>query len=141
MKRTSRTLPPAAARVAASQDGTPQSPQAANIDYHVSTRIRERRIMLGLTQQELAQQIGVTYQQEHKYERGTDRISAERLFRIAEALGVSVDFFYEDIGEPQMSLGPRERRVLEMVRVFAEIPDPALQEAVATLARLLAGSR
>jgi transcriptional regulator with XRE-family HTH domain len=134
-------LPPAAARVAASQDGTPQSPQAANIDYHVSTRIRERRIMLGLTQQELAQQIGVTYQQEHKYERGTDRISAERLFRIAEALGVSVDFFYEDIGEPQMSLGPRERRVLEMVRVFAEIPDPALQEAVATLARLLAGSR
>jgi transcriptional regulator with XRE-family HTH domain len=52
------------------------------IDDHVGGRIRERRIMLGLTQQQLAEMIGVTYQQAHKYERGINRLSAGRLFDI-----------------------------------------------------------
>ena len=116
-----------------------QAEHAAEIDRHVSTRIRERRIMLGLTQQALARQVGVTYQQEHKYERGLDRISAGRLFRIAEALGVSVDFFYEEVGDPSPRLpGPRERRTLEIAKVFGEIASPQVQEAVANLARILA---
>ena len=55
----------------------------AAIDDHVGGRIRERRIMLGLTQQQLAEMIGVTYQQAHKYERGINRVSAGRLFEIA----------------------------------------------------------
>ena len=55
----------------------------ASIDDHVGARIRERRIMLGLTQQQLAEMIGVTYQQAHKYERGINRVSAGRLFEIA----------------------------------------------------------
>jgi len=55
----------------------------AAIDDHVGARIRERRIMLGLTQQQLAELIGVTYQQAHKYERGINRVSAGRLFEIA----------------------------------------------------------
>src|SRR5437879_9688309 len=55
----------------------------AAIDDHVGARIRERRIMLGLTQQQLAEMIGVTYQQAHKYERGINRVSAGRLFEIA----------------------------------------------------------
>ena len=55
----------------------------ATIDDHVGARIRERRIMLGLTQQQLAEMIGVTYQQAHKYERGINRVSAGRLFEIA----------------------------------------------------------
>ena len=58
---------------------------AAAIDDHVGGRIRERRIMLGLTQQQLAEMIGVTYQQAHKYERGINRVSAGRLFQIARA--------------------------------------------------------
>ena len=58
----------------------------AAIDDHVGSRIRERRIMLGLTQQQLAEMIGVTYQQAHKYERGINRVSAGRLFEIARAL-------------------------------------------------------
>ena len=52
-------------------------------DDHIGGRIRERRIMLGLTQQQLAEMIGVTYQQAHKYERGINRVSAGRLFEIA----------------------------------------------------------
>jgi transcriptional regulator with XRE-family HTH domain len=113
--------------------------RTAEIDRHVSARIRERRIMLGITQQTLAQQVGVTYQQEHKYERAIDRISAGRLHQIARALGVSVDFFYEGLGTDQAPvLGPRERRTLEIAKVFGEISDPAVQEAVANLARILA---
>ena len=60
------------------------------IDDHVGGRIRERRIMLGLTQQQLAEMIGVTYQQAHKYERGINRVSAGRLFEIARALSAPI---------------------------------------------------
>src|SRR5215831_7460414 len=61
-----------------------------DIDRHVGGRVRERRIMLGLTQQQLADLIGVTYQQAHKYERAINRISAGRLFEIAQVLSVPV---------------------------------------------------
>ena len=71
----------------------------ATIDDHVGARIRERRIMLGLTQQQLAEMIGVTYQQAHKYERGINRVSAGRLFEIARALSAQISYFYEGIGE------------------------------------------
>ena len=64
-----------------------------DIDRHVGGRVRERRIMLGLTQQQLADLIGVTYQQAHKYERAINRISAGRLFEIAQVLGVPVSYF------------------------------------------------
>ena len=71
----------------------------AAIDDHVGGRIRERRIMLGLTQQQLAEMIGVTYQQAHKYERGINRVSAGRLFEIARALSAPIGYFYEVLGK------------------------------------------
>src|SRR5262249_45293699 len=71
----------------------------AATDDHVGARIRERRIMLGLTQQQLAELIGVTYQQAHKYERGINRVSAGRLFEIARVLSVPVGHFFEGVGE------------------------------------------
>ena len=69
----------------------------ATIDDHVGSRIRERRIMLGLTQQQLADLIGVTYQQAHKYERGINRISAGRLYEIAQELSVQVGYFFDGL--------------------------------------------
>ena len=75
------------------------------IDDHVGGRIRERRIMLGLTQQQLAEMIGVTYQQAHKYERGINRVSAGRLFEIARALSAQISYFYEGIGEERLGRG------------------------------------
>ena len=69
------------------------------MDRHVGARMRERRIMLGLTQQELAKLIGVTYQQVHKYEKGINRIAAGRLHQIAQALGVEVGYFFEGDGD------------------------------------------
>jgi transcriptional regulator with XRE-family HTH domain len=76
----------------------------------------------------------------HKYERGVNRVSASRLYEIAEALRVPVTYFYEGIDEPPhgRTLNPRERLTLEVVRSVAAIADPRLQEVLGNLARSLA---
>jgi len=101
--------------------------------------VRERRIMLGFTQQQLADLIGVTYQQAHKYERGINRISAGRLFEIAHVLNVPVNYFFDGLdGEAARPISPRERMCLELARNFAQIPNERHQEALSQLARVLA---
>ena len=111
----------------------------AAIDDHVGGRIRERRLMLGLTQQQLAEMIGVTYQQAHKYERGINRVSAGRLFEIAHALSAPITYFFEGIGEegPRPIL-PHQRTLLEITRNIAEIRNEKHREAISQLARALA---
>src|SRR5690242_6181558 len=105
-----------------------------DIDRHVGARVRERRIMLGLTQQQLADLIGVTYQQAHKYERGINRVSAGRLYEIAQVLSVPVGYFYEGIGEEGVRpVTQRERMMLEIARNFADISNERHQEAVSQL--------
>ena len=106
----------------------------AAIDDHIGGRIRERRIMLGLTQQQLAEMIGVTYQQAHKYERGINRVSAGRLFEVARALSAPITYFYEGIGEEgTRQIMPHQRMLLELARNFAEIRNEKHQEAVSRL--------
>ena len=122
-------------------DAKPSRPmnRANDIDRHVGTRIRERRIMLGLSQQQMADLIGVTYQQAHKYERGINRISAGRLFEIAQVLGVPVGFFYEGLENRRGSdLSARQRMCLELARNFTSITNERHQEALSQLARALA---
>ena len=110
-----------------------------DIDRHVGARIRARRVILGFTQQQLADLIGVTYQQAHKYERGINRVSAGRLYMIARVLGVPVSFFFDEIeAEPDRLERPRERMCLELARNFAQIPDERHQAALSQLARALA---
>jgi transcriptional regulator with XRE-family HTH domain len=110
-----------------------------DIDRHVGARIRERRIMLGLTQQQLADLIGVTYQQAHKYERGINRVSAGRLFEVAQVLSVPVSHFFDGLEqESERGISPRERMCLELARNFAQIPNERHQEALSQLARALA---
>ena len=98
--------------------------------------------MLGLTQQQLAELVGVTYQQAHKYERAINRVSAGRLFEVARVLSVPVAYFYEglDAGSTQQPrpLNARERLTLELARSFGAIADPRLQDAVSALTRSLA---
>jgi len=109
------------------------------IDDHVGARIRERRIMLGLTQQQLAEMIGVTYQQAHKYERGINRVSAGRLYEIARVLNAPIAYFYEGLGqEVAKPAPPHQRMLLEIARNFSEIQNEKHQEAVSQLARALA---
>src|SRR5438105_5886477 len=112
----------------------------AAIDDHVGARIRERRIMLGLTQQQLAEMIGVTYQQAHKYERGINRVSAGRLFEIARVLNVPISYFYEGLGEENVLRPdtPNRRAILEVARSMADIDDEEDRMALNGVARSLA---
>jgi transcriptional regulator with XRE-family HTH domain len=113
--------------------------RANDVDRHVGGRIRERRVMMGLSQQQMADMIGVTYQQAHKYERGINRISAGRLFEIAQSLGVPVGFFFEGVeGGGQGDLSARQRMCLELARNFALIENERHQTALSQMARALA---
>ncbi len=95
--------------------------------------------MLGLTQQQLADLIGVTYQQAHKYERGINRVSAGRLFEIARVLSVPISYFFDGLDDQSgRPVGQRERMCLELARNFAQIPNERHQEALSQLARALA---
>jgi len=117
--------------------------KADEVDRFVGEKIRERRIMLGLTQQELAHGIGVTYQQAHKYEQGVNRVSAGRLFEIARMLNTPVEFFFDGIGgnEQPRDTNPRERMGLELSRHFSMIRNEKYQEALSSLARALADEK
>src|SRR3546814_21135453 len=86
--------------------------------------------MLGLTQQQLAAMIGVTYQQAHKYERGINRVSAGRLFEIARVLGVDIGFFYEGLNHEDSSLNERPRICLDLARNFTRIRTKADESRV-----------
>lgn len=101
------------------------------VDVHVGKRVRHRRWMVGMTQQQLAEKVGIKFQQIQKYETGMNRISASRLWDISEALGVSVGFFFEGLeGEhsdtnaenvPSDILADKE--ALELVRSYYAIPE------------------
>jgi transcriptional regulator with XRE-family HTH domain len=113
----------------------------AGIDDHVGGRIRERRIMLGLTQQQFAKMIGLSSQQAHKYEHGINSVSAGRLFEIARALSAPISYFYEGIGEEGgRQIMPHQRMLLEVARNVAEIRSQKQQEAVSQLVRALAST-
>ena len=79
----------------------------ADIDLHLGKRLRRRRRLLGLTQQQVAEVVGIRFQQIQKYECGANRISAARLWQLSEALDVPVSYFYDGLGEYQ------PRRTLE----------------------------
>ena len=122
------------------EDTAKAANRATDTDRFVGVRIRERRIMLGLSQQQMAELIGVTYQQAHKYERGINRISAGRLYQIAKVLKVPVGFFYEGLENTTDSseLSVRQRMCLELARNFSMIGNPRHQEALSQMARALA---
>ena len=95
--------------------------------------------MLGMTQQQMAELLGVTYQQAYKYERGLNRTSAGQLYQVAEALGVEVEYFFKGLGRAGDTPGPRpgQRRLLELARYFLALPGPQ-REVLCQLARALA---
>jgi transcriptional regulator with XRE-family HTH domain len=113
--------------------------RSQDVDRHVGARMRERRLMLGLTQHQLAELIGVKYQQAHKYEKGINRVAAGRLYYVAQALGVEVSYFFEGLQTADRFVpSPRQRMLLDLARNYLNIPDPRHREAVVALARALA---
>ncbi len=108
------------------------------VDIHVGKRVRHRRWMLGVTQQQLGDKVGIKFQQIQKYETGMNRVSASRLWDIAEALDVPVSFFFEgfvkDVGDtdsvvadvsPSSAQGDllSDKEALDLVRSYYAIPE------------------
>ncbi|GHC11659.1 MULTISPECIES: helix-turn-helix domain-containing protein [Gemmobacter] len=112
------------------------------VDAHVGKRIRHRRWMVGMTQQQLAERVGIKFQQIQKYETGMNRVSASRLWDIAETLGVNISFFFEGIDEAREVPTPVEgdiladKEALELVRSYYAIPE-AQRRRLFDLARVL----
>ena len=111
------------------------------VDAHVGKRIRHRRWMVGMTQQQLADKVGIKFQQIQKYETGMNRVSASRLWDIADALGVQIAFFFEGLTENQQTETPlgdmmADKEALELVRSYYSIPE-AQRRRLFDLARVL----
>jgi len=112
-----------------------------DIDKHVADRIRERRIMLGLTQQQMADLMGVTSQQVRRYEAGINRLAAGRLYQMAELLGVDVGFFFGGLktySTQEAEMLSQQHMLLDIARNFISITDRRKQYVICSLARALA---
>ena len=126
------------------------------VDTHVGSRVRLRRMLLGMSQERLGDSMGLTFQQVQKYEKGVNRIGASRLFQISKILDVPVQFFFEEA--PHSDASPvkgmaeadsetfileflNSREGLELNRAFVKIADPKVRKSVVDLVRALsAGS-
>ncbi|WP_439561194.1 helix-turn-helix domain-containing protein [Roseinatronobacter sp.] len=96
------------------------------VDIHVGQRIRQRRWAIGMTQQQLAEVVGIKFQQIQKYETGMNRVSASRLWDIAQALQVSITFFFEDVNSDQLPENDdmlSNKETLDLLRTYYAIPE------------------
>jgi transcriptional regulator with XRE-family HTH domain len=130
------------------------SPRSANpVDEHVGSRIRLRRQVVGLSQEKLGESLGVTFQQVQKYERGTNRVGASRLYDLSRVLEVPVNFFYEGLGDDaNMAFGDNDQRPLvydfikssegvQLALAMSQIEDRTLRRQLVDLARAIAKSQ
>lgn len=125
------------------------------IDFHVGSRVRLRRMMLGMSQEKLGERMRLTFQQIQKYERGINRIGASRLFELSRVLQVPIQFFYDaappmdksEVTEPGFAEAPTEnyiveflnsREGLELNRAFMKISDQKIRRNIVELVRSLA---
>ncbi len=126
------------------------------IDVHVGSRVRLRRTLLGMSQEKLGEAIGLTFQQVQKYERGSNRIGASRLFDLARVLDVPVGFFFDDMSDDVAACSPGQskgtareaadvgpdpmakRETLDLVRAYYNIHDASLRKRLLKIIKALA---
>jgi transcriptional regulator with XRE-family HTH domain len=127
------------------------------VDAHVGARMRLRRTMLGMSQEKLGEALGLTFQQVQKYERGTNRVGASRLWELTKILDVPIGYFYDDmpdeiaatVGKHHISVSDIDlpnfeadtlarRETLELVRAYYKIKNPRVRKKVFDLAKALA---
>ena len=138
--------------------GSRRDTRTAYVDSHVGHRLRERRILLGMSQTRLGDSLGLSFQQIQKYERGIDRISVGRLVHMAHVLDVPITYFFDELSEPGDSdqAGPEslaekagngtfssedpmsKRETLELVRAYYQIEQSELRKHVFALIRSIA---
>ncbi|MEQ8652879.1 MAG: helix-turn-helix transcriptional regulator [Kiloniellales bacterium] len=131
------------------------------VDVHVGGRVRMRRTLLGMSQEKLGEAIGLTFQQVQKYERGTNRIGASRLYDLSKVLDVPVGFFFEELTD-YMAPGEKggitalnefaeeqaeyefdpmaKRETLELVRAYYRIRDPQVRKRLFEMCKVLASA-
>ncbi len=126
------------------------------VDVHVGARLRVRRTLLGMSQTTLSEDIGLTFQQMQKYERGANRISASRLFDLSRVLDVPIQYFFDDMPAAVTARSPAnkkrgrantppsyepdpmaKRETLELVRAYYKIADPEIRKPLYELAKAL----
>ena len=115
---------------------------ANHVDGHVGQRIKELRLERGITQQELARALGISYQQVQKYENGANRVSAGRLYILAQAIGVRIGAFFEGLGTPAAArrLSLTNEETIQVAKELAAIRDPRVRSTIRSLLRVLASS-
>jgi transcriptional regulator with XRE-family HTH domain len=132
--------------------------QPSSVDAHVGSRVRLRRMLIGMSQEKLGELLGLTFQQVQKYEKGANRIGASRLYDIATILGVPVSYFFDDLsGEHgvrrsngqssavDIEAGPYMMEFLssaegfQLVRAFTKITDPRVRKRMLDLVKSLTG--
>jgi len=123
------------------------------VDIHVGRRLRSRRTILGMSQEDIGDSVGITFQQVQKYERGLNRIGSSRLYEFATLLGVGVSYFFEELAdsdkkENTLSDGEflfeheklNNKEVMSLVRSYYGISDPKIRKKVLSLVKAIAAS-
>ena len=126
------------------------------VDIHVGKRIRLRRTLLGLSQEQLGAALNITFQQVQKYERGANRVSASRLWDISQIIDVPIGYFFEDMSDDTMRSSPRRvstgeehiaddakdpmarRETLELVRTYYSIAEPHVRRRISDMVKAIA---
>ena len=151
--RTYRTKPGVAATTLSSSGGLQVKKLPNPVDKHVGNRVRMRRLMLRMSQEKLGGELGLTFQQVQKYEKGANRIGASRLQHISEILQVPVAFFFEGAPAPDRQSSepngtPPPTYVsdflassdgLSLTKAFMRIKDSALRRSIVRLVKRIAG--
>ena len=117
--------------------GRTPSGSANPIDIHVGHRVRIRRTLLGLSQTDLANALGLTFQQVQKYEKGANRMGASRLFDLSRILGVPVGWFFEDMPDDVAAAGPAAMRVATVDPEITQDADAESRRETLQLVRVL----
>ncbi|MFC5069578.1 helix-turn-helix domain-containing protein [Flaviflagellibacter deserti] len=121
------------------------------IDKHVGSRVRMRRLLIGMSQEKLGTSLGITFQQIQKYEKGTNRIGASRLQQMSGVLGVPVSYFFEDAQGEKLEQGFGEKgghdyvadflatsEGLQLTKSFMKVKDPKVRRRIVDLVSSLA---
>ncbi len=104
------------------------------VDIHVGARVRMRRVLLGMTQTDLGDALGLTFQQVQKYENSKDRISASKLFKLSQVLEVTVEYFFEDMPPDVAGISPGKERG-KVKKLPSYEPDPMTTQETMKLVR------
>jgi transcriptional regulator with XRE-family HTH domain len=121
------------------------------VDRHVGNRVRMRRLLVGMSQEKLGELLGITFQQVQKYEKGSNRVSASRLYQISRVLSVPVQYFYDELksddgpsgfaeseGADAIAGALQSPEGVQIARIFSATSDPEKRKLILNAVKLLA---